>query len=324
MKIEHSFRKMASPFAVRIDVFAEGMYEVDIGRLKTDLEEEVRTIEQHFSRFEATSELTELNGRVGQTTEISDRFRQVLQLTEQAHSITAGAFDPRVIRHLERLGYPGAPLPQGILQEADARSAKDPLFLWRGERRIELSAPIDLGGIVKGYAADCLADLIESRIPEPLLAGFIVNAGGDVVLRGAQESGESWSIGVENPFQPERILAALSIQGEKRSVCTSSVWRKSWEMEGRRVHHLIDPESGEPVTSQIQSVTAMAQSAAFAEVLTKYVFVRGSFPPAVDAFGGLPRVLIVNGNRSLFVTGDFSPYLSWVDPAMNTTVLGEL
>ena len=33
---------------MRIDVFAEGMYEVDTGRLKTDLEEEIRTIERHF------------------------------------------------------------------------------------------------------------------------------------------------------------------------------------------------------------------------------------------------------------------------------------
>lgn len=322
MKIEQTFRKMASPFTIRIDVSAEAAYELDIERLRSDLEEEAQAIEQRFSRFEPTSELTRLNARIGQVVEVSGRFQQVLHLAEKAHRITAGAFDPRVIRHLDRLGYPGAPLPQEVLQETPARSAKDPLLIWRGERQVELPAPIDLGGIVKGYAADCLADLIESRIPEPLLAGFIVNAGGDVVLRGSQESGEPWSIGVENPFEPERILAAVSLHGEKRSVCTSSVWRKSWEVEGRKVHHLIDPRSGEPVTSLIHSVTAMAPSAAFAEVLTKFVFVQGFFPPEEAAFGGPPHVFIVNGNRSLFVTGDFRPYLSWVDPAMNTTVLG--
>lgn len=322
MKIEAAFRKMASSFAIRIDVSADAGHDVDIERLRRDLEEEVRSIEQRFSRFEATSELTQLNARIGQAVEVSEPFQQVLHLAEKAHRITEGAFDPRVIRHLDRLGYPGAPLPQEIPQGTGATSAKAPLFIWHGERKVELPTPIDLGGIGKGYAADCLAGLIESRIPEELLAGFIVNAGGDVVLSGSQESGEPWSIGVENPFQPDCILAAVSMRGEKQAVCTSSVWRKSWESGGRRVHHLIDPRTGEPVTSLIRSVTAMAPTAAFAEVLTKHVFVRGFFPPAEDAFGGPPRVFIVNSTPSLFVSADFRPRLSWVDPALTITVLG--
>jgi thiamine biosynthesis lipoprotein len=65
------------------------------------------------------------------------------------------------------------------------------------------------------------------------------------------------------------------------SCATSSVRVRHWQVDGRPVHHLIDPRTGASSAAGLRAVTVVAPDAATAEVWSKALFVLG--PADIDA-----------------------------------------
>ena len=313
---QHQFRAMASTFSVRIDIWPESetpQIHQAVQSLMAELEFDTYRMERTMSRFDANSELMHLMQFMGQPVKVSSHLFDVLTLAQQLMQLTNGAFDPRVISYLEKIGYEGAfrthasidsPIDKEMLSFVDMMD----------ERTIILKAPIDLGGIGKGHTADMLSRKIEQTLDASVLAGYIVDAGGDIVLAGCQESREPWSVGIENPLTPDTLSAVLSpiqFQLSRMAVCTSSLRRKSWLYHGRSVHHLIDPQTTDPVDTPLLSVTAMGEKAAITEVVTKYVFLRG-FESAELWQHCLPRCLWILRTGQLGMTDDIRPFITWL------------
>lgn len=314
---------MNSRFHIRIDLRhkQDAAEQRQVRTLLLSLQQTAVELEARLTRFASDSELSQLNSRVGQTVTISTLLDDVLQLTARAYELTSGVFDPRVISDLQRLGYVGH-LPTGPWEQTSSaeRMQKNrlgtPPIQWCGVCQVRVDAPIELGGIGKGYTADRLATIIESSLAADQLAGYLVSAGGDVVVRGQQESGEPWHVGVENPQAPERLIAVAQMPARRQAICTSSRFKRTWQHRGRAVHHLIDPATGEPCASTYLAVTAQAEHAAFAEILTKLVFLRGPMIPAVTEFGDPHRIFTVQPGQIVSYTDAMQAQLQWLDPAM--------
>ena len=110
-----------------------------------------------------------------------------------------------------------------------------------------------------------------------------MNAGGDVSAVGA-----AWPVGVETP------AGTLTLELEAGGIATSGRDRRIWQRHGEERHHLIDPVTGEPATSDVLTVTVAATSAAEAEVLATSLFLAGSVEHAAaeaDA-EAIPAVLV--------------------------------
>ncbi|QSO52205.1 FAD:protein FMN transferase [Alicyclobacillus curvatus] len=179
---------------------------------------------------------------------------------------------------------------------------------------IRLYAPVDLGGIGKGYTADRLADLIEASVHPALRSGYIVDAGGDIVISGHQETGEGFAIGIEDPFGTNGELAAalqLPHVEERMAICTSSLKRRSWEHDGERVHHILDPRRQAPVPTHLKAVTAVGRSAAYTEVFTKCTMISegtNDYP-----WLGVPLAYVtIDDAQTLHYTREMTPLLSWI------------
>ena len=110
-------------------------------------------------------------------------------------------------------------------------------------------------------------------------AGLQLEAGGDVVAGGAPPE-DGWRIGVEDPAAADidADAAAPLVVVELRSgaVATSSVRVRHWVApDGRPVHHLVDPRTGEPARTGLIAVTVAAPDPAWAEVWSKALFLAG-------------------------------------------------
>ncbi|KPV42633.1 hypothetical protein AN477_16820 [Alicyclobacillus ferrooxydans] len=331
---------MGSSFYLCVDTSIELVY---AEHLFDQLEQRTEQLEQVMSRFRPDSELVRLNQRVGEWVRVSRTLRQVLDLAALFHHVSGGAFDPRVIRHLEQIGYPGAPID--VSKSADsAMSLDDPLFDTTGTSgEVCLHHPLDLGGIGKGYAADSLADLLASSIASSDRYGFIVDAGGDIVLSGCQESGAGWSIGVEDPYGGAEDLAAtveFPASLERIAMCTSSLKKRSWSFEGNPVHHLIDPRQAGPARTRFRAVTAVGPTATHTEVFTKCKMIsttvantngastegipdNGMWEPLMQSLTGEPEsgyswrstalpYIAVDVTETLEYTSDIAPILTWI------------
>lgn len=321
----HEFSAMGSSFLIRLDEDARGNGSVvEFERLFAALEQETERLEQCMSRFRRDSELTLLNGQVGKPVVISKTLNDVLSLAETMRVWSSGAFDPRVLRVLEDIGYHGAPLAQVQIENAPPEQRVYREIARFPERvLVEIDEPIDLGGIGKGYAVDVLAQEISRFSSTHPLTGYFVDAGGDMVIGGCQNSGDPWSIGVEDPVQETPLVAALTIplvEGQRVAVCTSSVRRKTWVKSGQLLHHLIDPVSRTSALTRYLAVTAMAPRAAIAEVATKYVFLRGV--EGGPLWNHIPAVfLTVDAQRALSFTSGMRAYISWLHSEMKLSQL---
>jgi len=226
-----------------------------------------------MSRFREDSELTALNRRApGSVDRTSRMLARALAAADRAFRVTRGRFDPRVVAALERIGYVG--VPQGN-SPAAPRTATDRVLVRDGRHGpVALPVPVDLGGIGKGlalrWAAHRLAAVLEGRA-----AGFLLEAGGDIVVGGGAPDGGPWKVGIENQAGGSDPLAVLVIEGSG-AVATSSTSQLRWPTSTGVAHHLIDPRTGEPGGEGLLAVTVAGPDPAWAEVWSKALFLEGT------------------------------------------------
>jgi thiamine biosynthesis lipoprotein len=221
---------------------------------------------------------------------------------------SGGLFDPTVLLKLEAAGYDRSFENLGR-DEARRKACSGPgACSWRDveldpDARTVTLAPetaIDLGGMAKGWAVDRMAAIIGSP--------GLVNAGGDLMAAGRPHDAEAWMVGVEDPFHPERDLAVLAVRD--RGVATSTTLRRRWFNGERWAHHLIDPRTGAPSTSDAVQVTVLAESALLADYHAKVALLHGAdgglcYLKSADCVEGLivasDRVLTTSGLRDFLV-----------------------
>lgn len=236
--------------------------------------------EATFSRFRQESELSRLNARAGQWVRVSDRLLLGIVAALRARRETQGLFDPTILPALVALGYDRSfdTLRECTCMRAPARPAfaagqrVEVAPAWRGVRVAE-GAMLDLGGIAKGMFADALA----ARLAD--WPGGAISAGGDLRVWGLPPDGRIWTVGVEDPDDRSRDIALIALASG--AVATSSDNRRAWQVGDRRCHHLIDPRTGRPAESGVRAVSAVAGTAADAEVAATALFVGGVDPAHV-------------------------------------------
>ncbi len=250
----------------------------------------IEEIEEALSRFRPTSDLVRLNDHAGDPVgvPVHPRLVAALAAAERARRVTEGAFDPRILRDLERLGYvgvpgliadaPAAPEPSGRCVDGVATTFADGRWLHCDPRRTvaAVAAPVDLGGIGKGLAIRWAGRVLATALPELVEpgGGALLEAGGDLVARGSAPQGGPWMVGIEDPFAAEEpAIVAL----RDAAICTSSVAVHRWRTaDGRDVHHLLDPRTGEPGGSGLAAVSVSGPDPAWAEVWSKTLFLEGA------------------------------------------------
>jgi thiamine biosynthesis lipoprotein len=243
--------------------------------------DEFEAAEEAMSRFRDSSEVTILNrgAGAGATTRPSRRLRQALVAADRAHRMTGGRFDPRVLADLDRLGYRGAPLGEG---EGTARGPRpadpaEPVVRRIGRDEVTVAVPVDLGGIGKGLTLRWAAGLLDGLGA----TDYLLDAGGDLVARGQSPEGRAWQLGIEDPEGSPDPLAVIAVSG--MAVATSSIRVNRWVVDGRPVHHLLDPRTGEPAEGGLASVTVAGTDPAWSEVWSKVLFLCGQDGIASEA-----------------------------------------
>jgi thiamine biosynthesis lipoprotein len=140
---------------------------------------------------------------------------------------------------------------------------------------------------------------------------FLLEAGGDLVARGPGPDGDPWLVGIEDPAGGTDPLGAIVV--EAGAVATSSVRLRSWIQDGRTVHHLLDPRTGEPVESGLRAVSVYGPDPAWAEVWSKTLFIGGRATIAGEARGRGLAAWWVTDEGVLEMTPAARARTSWVE-----------
>ena len=133
---------------------------------------------------------------------------------------------------------------------------------------------MDASAIAKGYACDIVADLLRKNGSKNLL----VDIGGEVVLQGINDKGNSWRIGISKPkidaMGMENDLQEI-IESNNLCMATSGNYLQYYFVDGERRSHTIDPRTGYPVEHSLLSATVTASSCMRSDALATACMVLG-------------------------------------------------
>lgn len=246
---------------------------------------ELSRIEKLFSHYDPESEVSILN-KYGLLKKPSKEFLYILDKAQSLYSLSGGVFDITVLPLLEQLNeYSG-----DVIQGEMFREVRDLI----GFNNIEFSEQeisfkkkemkITLGGIAKGYAIDCAANIIKNM----KITNALIEIGGDIKCI---SDGTFWTIGIRNPFQKDDIISKVNISN--RAIATSGNYEKI---------HIINPK--DLILPKIASATVIAKNAIDADALATTAFIMGQdFLELIKKFPDAEALLIMNDGQMIRTNG---------------------
>lgn len=265
----------------------------------------METIENKMSKTIAESDVSKINkSKKGEWVKVDKSTFKVLKKAVEYAQITRGRFDPTIspLVDIWGIGTENSRIPEKTeINKAKALVNYKNLMLDNENNRVKLNKEgmaIDLGGIVKGYAADEVRKILESYD----IKSAFVNLGGNVLTVGSKEDGSLWKTGIQDPRKHRgSVLAALEISD--KTVVTSGNYERYFEEDGVIYHHILNPETGYPTRNNLLSVSIITAESFEADVLSTSAFIMGL------AEG---KELIENrkGIEAIFVTEDNNVYLT--------------
>lgn len=114
--------------------------------------------------------------------------------------------------------------------------------------------------MVKGWARERSA----TALPALEETDFCLSGGGDLVCRTTDPDAPPWRIGIENPFDPSRLLATVPLR--TGALATSST--------AHRGQHIVDARTGRPPTT-IAQVRVIGASLTWTDIDATSAFALG-------------------------------------------------
>lgn len=166
-----------------------------------------------------------------------------------------------------RIGFKNArvPTPEEIDQKLSLVDPKN-IFLNEGDCSVYLSQAnmeIDLGAIAKGY----FADEVKKKLTDAGVKQGFISLGGNVLTIGnaPDNPNQAWNVGIQNPLaQRGSVIRVMPLTG--RSMVTSGINERFFEVNGARYHHLLDTRTGRPISTDIASITIVSTHSVAGEI----------------------------------------------------------
>jgi FAD:protein FMN transferase len=234
----------------------------------------VRRLELTLSTWRDDSEIARLNHAApGTPVVLSPELYSLLREAQRWSKATDGAFDPAIgalndAWQLRGRGRVPTPLELKTARAATGLSRFGFADATRTVTRSSSGAWIDTGGFGKGAAlGEARAALERAGIRQAFL-----NFGGQVLTLGLGPTAGDWIVPVAHPSRRDQPVARLRLRD--RSASTSGQSEHSVTAAGRRLGHIVDPRSGEPVPAW-GSVTVVAEDPTVADMVSTALMVLG-------------------------------------------------
>lgn len=232
--------------------------------LETKTKSYLNRIDSIFNVYQTDSVLSQLN-QTKQLTVSDSEEAMVYDLIQTTLPYCNEAFDIS-IRPVSKLwdfnsDSPTIPNDSDIADSLRCVGYQNILLTGTG---IELknNAEIEGGAIVKGYVCDQIATLLSGK-------SAIIDIGGTV-----KAIGEPITAGVKNP-DGNGLLCSFTL-AEGQAVATSGSYERSFIIDEKLYHHILNPKTGYPAESDLVSVTVICDSALEADILSTTLFIENN------------------------------------------------
>ncbi len=231
-------------------------------------------------------------------TAIPPSLKQLIDLSHHYYLSSNRLFNPALGKLIAAYGFHGSSEPDKATISAIQQNMPGMLDLqiegtWATSSNEHLQ--LDFGGIAKGYAIG----LISAYLQQQGYQHYLINAGGDLVSSG-NKFGKAWRIAIQNPFKPGAI-ASIELIG-RHSLFTSGNYQRFYRKNNTRVHHIIDPRTGNP-SAQISSATVLTSDPVLADVAATTLMIGGlESPQSLAQSLGVDDYLVVSEDQEIIIS----------------------
>nr|WP_144921739.1 FAD:protein FMN transferase [Paenibacillus bovis] len=270
--------------------------------------------EKRFSAHNPNSELMEVNKNAGiRPVKVHPHLYELIKIGKE-HSTSAGSSLNITIGPLVkawRIGFEDANIPSNKVIESllSKTNAKD-IILDNQKQTVFLRNKgmfIDLGALAKGY----IADLIITELETMNVNAALINLGGNVMTYGRSPNHEDeyWRVGIQHPFLPRGNYIAI-VKALNQSVVTSGIYERKFTMNNQTYHHILDPNTGYPITSEIAGLTIVSKKSVDGEIWTSRLFGQSSHQ-IIDILNTIDDVagIVVTKTGELCYSESLKPYI---------------
>ncbi len=236
------------------------------------------TIYHRFDGIENLCTINELVNGKHRTVTVDPRIVDMLLYAKEMHRLTDGRVNIAMgsvlsIWHDYRSQGTDDPAsaklpPMDKLTAAALHTDIEKLVIDEDACTVTLADPemtLDVGAIAKGYAVEMVAREMERRG----VSGYILNVGGNVRAVGDKPDGTGWTVGIEDPLGEADYLAYLELSNQ--SLVTSGSYQRYYLVNGKRYHHIIDPDTLMPSEGFV-SVSVLTSHSGNGDALSTALF----------------------------------------------------
>lgn len=263
----YPFTAMGSP--CEFQLYASGQTLADRAAMRA--EAEIRRLESRYSRYRDDSVVTAINRSAGdmrgltldtETAGLLDYAAAAWEQSDGLFDLTSGAL--RRVWDFKNQRVPSKAAIESVLPFVGWNQIQ-----WqRSHLTLPAGMELDLGGLVKEYAADSASRVCR----EAGIAHGLVELGGDIALLGPHPNGSSWQVGVRNPRHPETAIASVELGAG--AIASSGDYERYFEANGRRYCHILNPKTGWPVQG-LASVSVIAAQCLVAGTASTVAMLKG-------------------------------------------------
>ncbi|MGL5354753.1 MAG: FAD:protein FMN transferase [Clostridium sp.] len=277
--------------------------------------DDISILDKCFNRVREIEELVSINKEgtllddVNASSGISpvkvdkDTFDMIKEGLEYSKA-TNGLFDITIgpLVKLWRIGFDDARVPslEEIPPVLNYINYND-VVLNENDQSIFLKNPnmiIDLGAVAKGFTADAISKILT----ENNVNTAIIDLGGNVYTHGKKVNGEDFRVGIQNPLSSRGdIIGTINVNN--KSIVTSGTYERFIEKDGVKYHHILNPKTGYPYSSNISGISIISDKSVDGDILSTSIF-------AMGVEDGLAYVETRPDIQAIFVTEDKKIYLS--------------
>ncbi|MDD4515060.1 FAD:protein FMN transferase [Massilibacteroides sp.] len=228
--------------------------------LTDSIDAELQKFSLSLNPFHPNSIITKVNEN--KPVELDDWFVKVFNKAHEVSEKSGGAFDITCAPLINLWGFGFSNMDSVSQHMIDSLKT----FVGYTKIRIENGKIVkddprlilNTSAIAKGFSCDIIADMLERQGVE----NYMVDIGGEIVVKGVNQNGNCWSVGIDRP-DDDATGAAINVEEivrlcKKGGVATSGNYRNYYIKDGKKYAHTIDPNTGYPAERSILSATVVA------------------------------------------------------------------
>ena len=245
-----------------------------------DLQAEIlgamKAVDGSLSPFNKQSIITHINNN--EPIKADSLFTKVFRTAEQVYAESHGAFDPTVAPLVNAWGFGfknGIEVNPTVVDSLRALVGMHRITLTDGQiSKEDERIMLDFSAIANGFGSDRVAHVLDSCG----VSNYMVEIGGEIVIKGHNKNGNPWGIGINKPID-DSLSACQDLQTVLRltdcAIATSGNYRNFYYKDGVKYAHTIDPRTGYPVQHSLLSATVIADNCMRADALATAFMVLG-------------------------------------------------